>query len=173
MKVNKRWSRGERGCDRKQGEQKERRGRMEGREAHSELWSGYWKRETYTHTHFYKVFKGVQIIWNTHRKHTAIMLCALRFQGASIVHILILHYTNNLNYGRQSKCSTIPYLSYFFLLLVTIAFWPSCQKIHIEIDISFSSEFFSPGHIQFIAAMAYFLLHHTTILTILKTECIH
>lgn len=44
------------------------------------------KRETYTH--FYKVFKGVQIIWNTHRKHTAITLRALRFQGA-IINIII------------------------------------------------------------------------------------
>lgn len=59
---------------------KERRGKMEGREAHYELWWGYRRRETYTH--FYKVFKGVQILWNTHRKHTTIMLCALRFQGA-------------------------------------------------------------------------------------------
>lgn len=109
------------------GEQKERRGRMEGkdREAHSELWSGYWKRETYTH--LYKVCKGVQIIWNTSRKHTAVMLCALWFQGVrsiikqALPYIIYLIFKYNLFYARQFKCWTVPD---FVLCILPGSLWP-------------------------------------------------
>lgn len=71
---------GKHGCDRKRGEQKEKRGGMEGREAHSELWSGNQTRETYS---AYTSTRTLgQIIWNTHRKsQRQHMLCSENPEG--------------------------------------------------------------------------------------------
>ena len=54
---------------------------MEGRIEKHTLSSGQ-DIEREKQTHFYKVLKGLQIIWNTRGKHTAVMLCALPFQAA-------------------------------------------------------------------------------------------
>lgn len=114
----------------------ERRVKMEGKIEKHTLSSGQdIKREKHKHTSTRSLRECRQS--GIHTENTATMLCALRFQGASVY------------------CQVLPYIIYqysrtYFMtmqrlnntLLIICIFWPPCQKIHVEINISFSSEFF-------------------------------
>lgn len=81
---------------------------MEGRIEKHTMSSGQdIEKEKHTHTHFYKDFKGVQILWNPHRKHchhavcSVIPRCSVHCQA--LPYIIYCQDQYKFFYGRQSK----------------------------------------------------------------------